>query len=273
AKLTFDGKAGSYHDNVSRTLDVQPLGFPHESSTCGMLERNGSKSFEFTLPADVLRGSLSSSVSVYPTPLASMTDALQSLLREPYGCFEQTSSTSYPMVMAQQYFLTHTGVHPATIEKARNLLEVSYKKLVGFESRSKGYEWFGADPGHEALTAYGLLQFTDMSHVRAVDKEMLDRTRAWLLSRRDGKGGFNMNAKALDSFGRAPVDTTNAYIVWALIESGEKGLDKEIAAVKASAVSTEDSYIVALVANILAATRSEEHTSELQSRVDLVCRL
>src|SRR2546422_9596833 len=50
------------------------------------------------------------------------------------------------------------------------------------------------------------------------------------------------------------LDTTNAYIVWALIESGEKGLDKEIAAVKASAVSTEDSYIVALVANILAAT-------------------
>jgi len=267
AKLTFDAKAGSYRDSVGRTLDVQPLGFPHESSTGGMLERNGSKSFEFTLPAGIVRGSLSSSVSVYPTPLASMTDALQSLLREPYGCFEQTSSTSYPMVMAQQYFLTHTGVDPATIEKARNLLEVSYKKLVGFESRSKGYEWFGADPGHEALTAYGLLQFTDMSHVRAVDKEMLDRTRAWLLSRRDGKGGFNMNAKALDSFGRAPVDTTNAYIVWALIESGEKGLDKEIAAVKASAVSTEDSYIVALVANILTATGDHPGARQLMDKL------
>src|SRR5207247_11285922 len=127
AKLTFDAKAGSYRDSVGRTLDVQPLGFPHENSTGGMLERNGSKSFEFTLPADVLRGSLSSSVSVYPTPLASMTDALQSLLREPYGCFEQPSSTSYPMVMAHQHFLTHTGVDPATIEKARNLLDVSYK--------------------------------------------------------------------------------------------------------------------------------------------------
>ncbi len=267
AKLTFDAKAGSYRDSVGRTLDVQPLGFPHENSTGGMLERNGSKSFEFTLPAGIVRGSLSSSVSVYPTPLASMTDALQSLLREPYGCFEQTSSTSYPMVMAQQYFLTHTGVDPATIEKARNLLEVSYKKLIGFESRSKGYEWFGADPGHEALTAYGLLQFTDMSHVRAVDRDMLDRTRAWLLSRRDGKGGFNMNAKALDSFGRAPVDTTNAYIVWALIESGEKGLDKEIAAVKASAVSTEDSYIVALVANILAATGDHPGARQLMDKL------
>src|SRR5262249_39606972 len=150
------------------------------------LDRNASKTFEFTIPNEVVRGSISSTVSVYPTPLASMTAALQSLIHEPYGCFEQTSSTSYPMVMAQQYFLTHTGVDPALIAKTKDLLEVSYKKLTGFESRSKGYEWFGADPGHEALTAYGLMQFTDMSRVRAVDQPMLDRTRAWLLSRRDG---------------------------------------------------------------------------------------
>src|SRR5204862_1689145 len=203
ANLTLEARAGLYRDGVSRTLDVQPLGFPHESSTGGMLESNGSKSFEFTLPSEMLRGSVSASVTVYPTPLASMTAALQSLLHEPYGCFEQTSSTSYPMVMAQQYFLTHTGVEPAIIEKTRSLLEVSYKRLTGFETRTKGYEWFGADPGHEALTAYGLMQFTDMAQVRSVDKDMLDRTRTWLLSRRDGNGGFSLNRKALDSFGRA----------------------------------------------------------------------
>jgi alpha-2-macroglobulin-like protein len=267
ADLTFDAKAGLYRDTVSRKLDVQPLGFPHESSTGGVLESNRSKSFEFMLPAEMVRGSVSSNVTVYPTPLASMTDALQSLLQEPNGCFEQTSSTSYPMVMAQQYFLTHTGIDPATIEKARNLLEVSYKKLAGFESRTKGYEWFGADPGHEALTAYGLMQFTDMAQVRSVDKDMLTRTRAWLLSRRDGNGGFNRNAKALDSFGGAPADTTNAYIVWALIESGEKSLDKEIALVKTSASSTQDSYIVALAANILHASGDEAGARQLMDKL------
>jgi len=254
AGLTLDAKAGGFRDSVQRTLDVQPLGFPHEASIGGMLDRNGSKTFEFTLPAEMVRGSVSSRAAVYPTPLASMTDALQSLLQQPYGCFEQTSSTSYPMVMAQQYFLSHTGIEPAIIEKARDLLEVSYKKLTGFETPTKGYEWFGADPGHEALTAYGLMQFTDMSRVRKVDQDMVDRTRAWLLSRRDGKGGFSVNPKALDSFGRAPADTTNAYIVWALVESGQKELNREIAAVKGSAGSTQDSYVLALAANILAAT-------------------
>jgi uncharacterized protein YfaS (alpha-2-macroglobulin family) len=204
---------------------------------------------------------------VYPTPLASMNEALQALLHEPYGCFEQTSSTSYPMVMAQQYFLTHTGIDPAVIEKARGLLESSYKRLTGFETRSKGYEWFGAAPGHESLTAYGLMQFTDMSQVRSVDKEMLDRTRSWLLSRRDGKGGFLRSEKAIDSFGGAPADTTNAYITWALIESGEKGLEKEIAAVKTSAAVTQDSYVIALAANILYASGDHAGARQLMERL------
>jgi uncharacterized protein YfaS (alpha-2-macroglobulin family) len=109
---------------VTRKLDVQPLGFPYEKASGGMLEKNGSKSLSFTIPDAVIRGSLSTSVVVYPTPLASMTEALQSLLHELYGCFEQTSSTSYPMVMAQR-FLTHSGIDPAIIE--RGALDVSYR--------------------------------------------------------------------------------------------------------------------------------------------------
>jgi len=265
--LTIEGKAGAYRDTVARTIDVRPLGFPREISTGGMLESEGSTAFEFTLPADFVRGSVSSSVTVYPTPLANMTDALQSLLREPYGCFEQTSSTSYPLVMAQQYFLTHTGIDPALVEKARTLLENSYKRLTGFETTTKGYEWFGADPGHEALTAYGLMQFTDMAQVRTVDQVMLNRTRTWLLSRRDGNGGFSRNSRALDSFGVAPADTTNAYIVWALTEAGEKSLGKETAAVKAAAGSTQDSYIIALAANILHATGDRAGARQLMDRL------
>jgi hypothetical protein len=96
---------------------------------------------------------------------------------------------------------------------------------------------------------------------------MLDRTRAWLLSRRDGNGGFRRNDRALDSFGGAPADTTNAYIAWALIESGEKGLDKEVGAVKASASSTQDSYIVALAANILHATGDKAGARQLMDKL------
>jgi len=56
--------------------------------------------------------------------------------------------------------------------------------------------------------------------------------------------------RALDSFGGAPGETTNAYITWALVEAGEPEVAREIEAVLAGALASEDSYVIALAANI-----------------------
>ncbi|MEI3004870.1 MAG: hypothetical protein V8T87_09655 [Victivallales bacterium] len=73
------------------------------------------------------------------------------------------------------------------------------------------------------------------------------------MSRRDGNGGFLRNERALDFFGRAPAPTTNAYILWTLLESGTSPveLSREIEHVKKIALQSEDSYIRALGANVL----------------------
>ena len=81
---------------------------------------------------------------------------------------------------------------------------------------------------------------------------MLERTRQYLLSRRDGRGGFLRNPKALGSFGCAPDHITNAYIVWALTESGENDdLNRELHALTEQAQTSTDPYFLALVANSL----------------------
>lgn len=252
--IALFASAGPYHDTVTRQITVNPGGFPVAINHGGLLSSESAFETTIVIPADISSGSLRATARVYPSPLASMEDALDALLREPHGCFEQTSSTNYPLVMAQQYFDSHTGVDPERIAKSRQLLKAGYSKLISFESEDHGYEWFGANPAHEALTAYGLMEFTDMAKVMPVDGAMIDRTRQWLLDRRDGNGGFKRNERALDSFGRAPAPTTDAYIVWALLESGQHAdsLSAEIARVKARALATEDSYIVALAANILA---------------------
>jgi len=251
--LILTAAAGPYADSVTRTLTIKPKGFPISINHGGLLGPENDFNTRFVIPREVEPGSLSSVVKVYPSPLANLEEALNALLRQPNGCFEQTSSSNYPLVMAQQYFTSHQGVSPEKIAKAKKLLNAGYKKLIGFESEDKGYEWFGASPAHEALTAYGLMEFVDMARVMPIDDAMIKRTRDWLLLRRDGKGGFKRNEKALDSFGRAPAPTTNAYIVWSLLESGEKpgSLKKEIAAIKKQALKSGDNYIVSLAANIL----------------------
>jgi hypothetical protein len=131
-------------------------------------------------------------------------------------------------------------------------MDAGYKKLVGFETKEKGYEWFGGAPGHEALSAYGLLEFIDMGSVYGgVDQAMVTRTADWLKKRRDGKGGYGRNDRALDSFGGASVDVTNAYITYALTEAKTSGIDVEIAAEQQRAASTSDAYQLALATNTL----------------------
>jgi hypothetical protein len=54
------------------------------------------------------------------------------------------------------------------------MLKGGYEKLIGFETSSLGYEWFGTAPGHEALSAYGIAQFNDMKKVVTfVDDDVL----------------------------------------------------------------------------------------------------
>jgi uncharacterized protein YfaS (alpha-2-macroglobulin family) len=253
ADLVVDAAAGPYGDRVTRPLRVVPRGFPVEVGQGGLLAPDAALSFAVTIPKTRVPGSVRSSVAVYPTPLANLTEAFERLIQEPYGCFEQTTSTTYPLVMAQQYFLSHQGVDPKIVERSRTLLDKGYQRLTGFECKQKGYEWFGEDPGHEALTAYGLLEFLDMAKVRGVDAAMLERTRTWLLGTRDGQGGFKRERRALHTW-VAEKDTSNAYITWALLTAGSPAasLTREIESVKQAALKSKDSYLVAVAANVAA---------------------
>ena len=266
-RLQLDAKAGPYADKVTRTFIVRPLGFPTATSFGGLLDKGGTASHEVIISESLVAGSLETRVVVSPAPLASMNEALAALIREPCGCFEQTSSTVYPLVMAQQYFLSHQGVDPDLIEKSGKFLETGYDRLRGFESKSNGYEWFGADPGHDALTAYGLMEFTDMSRVRNVDPAILERTRNWLLAQRDGKGGYLRKSHTLHTWIADP-ECANAYNTWSLLQVGAKSeLAKEVSWVRDSAEKSQNTYAVALASNVLTLAGDQDGANHLLDKL------
>jgi hypothetical protein len=242
-------------DSVERTFKIVPDGFPVVGSHSDMLEGVGRH--EIVLPESWVPGTLKCQVQVYPSTLADLQKGLEAMLREPCGCFEQSSSSNYPNVLILNY-LKETRQNQPTVEaRARHLLQDGYQRLTSFEcidpresAKRQGYEWFGQmAPPHEALTAYGLLQFRDMARVHPVDEAMMERTRSYLLGQRDGNGGFKRNTRAIDTFGRAPDDITNAYIVWALTESGQDDVEKEWSALLSQAKDSKDAYFLALVGN------------------------
>jgi alpha-2-macroglobulin-like protein len=147
------------------------------------------------------------------------------------------------------------------------LLEDGYKRLTSYECKNGGYEWFGSEPANEALTAYGTLEFVDMAKVFPVDPAMLKRTKQWLYSRKDGKGGFKLDKQALDDFGAAPQDITNAYIVWSLTEAGEKDLDLEISSIYKDSKTKKDAYLWGLAASSLFTTGKKNEAMELAKSI------
>jgi len=261
-ELVLNAQVAGYKDRVTRNVVVKPLGFPVESSFGGLVDGGNSVTHEIEIPSSLVAGSLSTRVVIYPTPLASMNEALERLIREPHGCFEQTSSSTYPLVMAQQYFMSHQGVEPGLIQRSAEMLEKGYQRLVGYECKSGGFEWFGNDPGHDALTAYGLMEFTDMAQVRHVDPAMLQRTRQWLLNQRDGKGGFERKTNTLHTWLADP-DVAFTYNTWALLKAGvDADLSTEVAWIRNTAEVTENTYVMALAANVFSLagdSDGEEH--------------
>ncbi|HEY5924791.1 MAG TPA: MG2 domain-containing protein [Kofleriaceae bacterium] len=247
--VALEVRASGLTDKLEKKIRVVPLGFPFALSAAGTAAAGKVAKHELDL-SGALPGSITATVNMYPSPLASMTKGMEAMIREPGGCFEQTSSSNYPNIMVLSYLATNDAADAALVQKTQGTLDRGYKLLTGYETKQKGYEWFGQTPGHEALTAYGLMEFADMAKVYDVDKSMVDRTADWLMSRRDGKGGFLRSSTALDSFGRAGEPTTNAYIMWALAEAKRtKGMDKELGGQKSLGDSTKDPYLMALATN------------------------
>ena len=94
--------------------------------------------------------------------------------------------------MAHQYFSKHQElINPQMISKSSKLIDKGYKKLINYECKYGGFEWFESGSGKQGLTALTVLVFSEMKKIYPVDDQLLKRTKNWLLTRRDGKGSFN----------------------------------------------------------------------------------
>ncbi len=233
-------------DHLSQTLQINTKGFP-ESFHFG----NTAFSHEVTLTIPKhLKGTLKGEFSVFNSVTHELMTSVESMIREPYGCFEQVSSSTYPNILALQFMQETNSLKPEIKQKALQYIENGYKKLIAYEVKGGGFEWFGHSPAHEALTAYGLLEFLDMKKVYPnVDNEMIERTKKWLLSRKDGKGGFKKTSNSY-FHGDEGEDTQNAYIVYALARAKVKNIEieKEYEISYQKALKNKDKYQMSLMA-------------------------
>ena len=271
--LTVTAIGSKLSDAVERTVRVVPDGTRVEQVVNSKL--NQSVRETITIPADAVDGGNDLFVKVYPGAFSQVLEGMDSIFRMPNGCFEQTSSTTYPNVLVLNY-LRETGQPKPEIEmKALEFINAGYQRLLSYEVDGGGFEWFGNPPAHNILTAYGLMEFVDMAKVFEIDPDVVIRTRAWLLTRRNADGSWvpssgGIAEGAINKFqsGDAAVRAT-AYITWAIAQTGDlNGLESSLAFLQRKVESEKDAYTLALIANAFVSAGKVDEARNVLGRID-----
>jgi uncharacterized protein YfaS (alpha-2-macroglobulin family) len=243
-------------DIVVREIEVIPNGLEETIVFNGRLENVAEHQLAF--PAGSIPDASKILVRLYPSPLSQIAEGMDSILQMPSGCFEQTSSTTYPNVLALDYMKRTNKLTPEIHAKAEGYIANGYQRLLTFEVPGGGFSWFGDTPANKILTAYGLMEFHDMSKVYDVDPKLLQRTQQWLAEQQLPDGSWkpdthNINDGATDRY-NSDVLRITAYIAWSPenTEYGGPAVDRAVEFVEKHMGGATDAYTLAVIADLAA---------------------
>jgi uncharacterized protein YfaS (alpha-2-macroglobulin family) len=223
-RLDITAEGDQESDAIRREVSVIPDGVMQEEVINGRVSQ-GTTEWTLQVPETATPQSGSAVLKLYPSSFSQVVEGLDGIFKMPYGCFEQTSSTTYPNVLALNY-LRETGQTQPELElKARQYIHLGYQRLLSFECRHGGFEWFGREPGDLRLTAYGLLQFKDMAKVHDVDPRIIERAKKWLLDKRLPDGGWSADTRMSGGRGDSALEST-AFVAWAIFSGNNTRSDE-----------------------------------------------
>jgi uncharacterized protein YfaS (alpha-2-macroglobulin family) len=255
--LTVYATGSKLSDAIKRQVEVVPNGMRMEVVKNGRITGPLSETIE--VPPEAIAGASRIMVKIYPGVFAQVLEGMDGLFRMPNGCFEQTTSTTYPNVMLLAYMKKTKTIKPDIQMTAEGYINIGYQRLLSFEVPGGGFEWFGQAPAHPVLTAYGLMEFYDMSKVYNIDKNVITRTQEWLANLQQADGSWKpvehwLETLSGDDFSRS-VALNTAYITWSFADTGYQGpaLKKGIAYLKKNLKDIDDAYTLALAVNALVA--------------------
>jgi uncharacterized protein YfaS (alpha-2-macroglobulin family) len=258
-KLTLSARMQGHADRadiVVREIEVIPNGREQNAVFNGRLENTVQHELDF--PADSIPEASKIFVRLYPGPMSQVVEGMDAILRMPNGCFEQTSSSTYPNVLALDYMKRTKKLTPEVRAKAEGFIANGYQRLLTFEVPGGGFSWFGNAPANKILTAYGLMEFYDMSKVHDVDPKLISRTQEWLASQQQEDGSWKPDAQFINEGAtnryNSDVLRITAYIAWSLRNTGYQGpaVEKAKQFVAKHMTAKVDTYTLAVVANFAA---------------------
>lgn len=230
--VTATAPTAGFQDALKVPLTLAPEGYLQEQVSHGVLEP------EQTLPLEIpsVTGHTGTRSIQFSGGITTVLKGLEHIFKMPYGCFEQTSSTTYPNALALRYL--NTKLSPEQKSLAYTYLQQGYQRILSFEVDRGGFSLYGQEPASPHLSAYGLLELTDMAKVMEIDTAIRQRLADYLLAQLR----WNLDKQE------------TAYVLWAMAEAGQTQsplFHKALQEQERDLSHEENAYLLALHANTL----------------------
>ena len=232
-------------DAIEKPVTVRPNGQEIVRTESKLF--TGGARFDVDFPANALAGTPRAELKIYPNLMAHVTESVEGLLQRPYGCGEQTTSSTYPNLMILKF--RKGEPETALTEKARKYLRKGYERLLGYQVADGGFSyWGGKDSSDVALTAYVLRFLTDARPFLEVDPQVIERATQYLVRQQRADGSFAKKyyGETVEDTNRTKIFTSYVARTLAMLKVEKPVLDRALGYLKTRSTEIDEPYALAL---------------------------
>ncbi len=178
-------------DRIEKPVEVHPDGEETAATTTQILR--AATTLETNVPAYVIPHTAHAELKLYPNLSAHAIESVEAILARPYGCAEQTISSTYPSLLVLRHYagVKVEGERPPITVKALRYVREGYDRLLSYRDGSGGFSYWGRGEPDLALTAYAFRFLSDARAFIEVDDAVLRGARDWLIRQQRPDGSWS----------------------------------------------------------------------------------
>ncbi len=254
-KQRITARGSDENDAIEKPVSVHPDGAELSVTSGDVLD--DETSLEFEIASTMISNSNRGELKIYPNLLTHVAEGVEAIMERPYGCGEQTISSTYPSLLLLRHY-KNTGEGFPLRTKAQRYLNDGYSRLLNYRVESGGFTYWGSGDADLTLTAYALQFLVDASKLTSVDQNVVRNAREWLVKQQqeDGSWGAQGSTDKEDN-GRALILT--AYVARVLSRTDAEAsepLKRALDFLRRASQQIDEPYFLALYA--LAATEAKD---------------
>jgi len=177
-------------DAVSRPVTVRPNGEEWTVSVSQVFDDQAS--LDLVIPETAIPGSVATTLKIYPNLTAHVLESIAAILERPYGCGEQTISSTYPSILLLKYAKKSGFEKSPLVPRALRYTQLGYERLLSYRAPRGGFSYWGKGDADLALTVYAIKFLSDASEFVAVDESVIQEEVSWVLNRLQPDGHWEV---------------------------------------------------------------------------------